>query len=148
MAIGIVRFPIEHGDFLQSWLVMTHLENAISSQDGNERPLVCTVNELDNHDAAGKAHVISTGPWLLVLNISHQHLPTYPQHLPTAFQGFFMFLCPLTYLGKLEYFTHLNSSAIKGDDSHPFTMIYGFRSRRVRSWSNLPRYSRLTICKP
>ena len=34
-------------------------------------------------------------------------------------------------LGKLLYFTNLNSSAIKGDDSpNPFTIIYGFRSPR------------------
>ena len=30
------------------------------------------------------------------------------------------------FLGKLQYFTNLNSSAIKGDDSpNPFTIIYG-----------------------
>ena len=32
------------------------------------------------------------------------------------------------HLGKLEYFTNLNSSAIKGHDfPNPFTIIYGFR---------------------
>ena len=41
------------------------------------------------------------------------------------------------YLGKLEYFTNLNSSAIWG--WFPLlTMIPGF-GRTVRSWSNLPR---------
>ena len=43
------------------------------------------------------------------------------------------------FLGKLSYFTNLNSSAILGWFPYTFTMI-PVRENRVWSWSNLPRY--------